>query len=208
MEMSIQFDPIDKLIKITSGTSITALEVYNAVMDWCDEQENMGYTIPMKAVGKFPMGGGVNSDSIFILINGWKIKLYDGNYQFTFKGTIITDDESPRTVPPDSGNVEMVFQTASQATVVTQGSGVTEEDKQDIANLINPNIVTVSSKVDKAQEHITNIEHVSEGKWAIVTEDGTDYLVQYKNDAPKQIHKKYELVKKNGVYVERIPVEV
>jgi len=205
--MAIVFDPIDKLIKITSGISISALAIYNAVMDWVDEPENMGYTVPMRAVGKFPMGGGVSSDSIFILINGWKIKLYDGTYQFTITGTLITDDESPRTVSPDSGNVEVVFQTSSQGTVVTQGSGVTEEDKQDIADLINPNVASVSSKVDKAQEHITNIEHVSEGKWEIVTEGGIDYFIQYKNDASKSIHKKYRLVKKDGVYVERIPVE-
>lgn len=207
--MAIVFDPIDKLIKITSGTSISALEIYNAVMDWCDEPENMGYTVPMKAVGKFPMGLGVNSDSIFILINGWKIKLYDGNYQFTITGTLITDDESPRTVSPDSGNVEVVFQTSSQGTVVTQGSGVTEQDKQDIAGLINPNVNEVFLRVNKAQEHILNIEHITEGRWEIVTEEGVDYLIQYeKGTDSKPIHKKYRLVKKNGVYVERIPVEV
>jgi len=63
MEMAIEFNPIDKLILITSGTSISALEIYNAAMDWVDEQENMAYTVPMKAIGKFPMGGGINSDS-------------------------------------------------------------------------------------------------------------------------------------------------
>lgn len=204
--MAIQFNPIDKLILITSGTSISALEIYNAAMDWVDEQENMAYTVPMKAVGKFPMGGGINSDSIFILINGWKIKLYDGNYQFTFTGTLITDDETPRTVPPDSGNVEVIFQTSSQGVVVTQGSGVTEEDKQNIADLINPSIVTVQEQVAKVKAKTNNIENVSEGRWQIVSKGGTDYLIQYDRDDPNKVHRKYRLVKKGGVYVERIPV--
>lgn len=185
--MAIVFDPIDKLIKITSGTSISALEIYNSVMDWCDEQENMGYTIPMKAVGKFPIGGGINTDSIFILINGWKIKLYDGNYQFIIIGTLITDDESARTVPPDSGNVEVVFQVSSQGTVVGD-------------------IKELQDQVTEVQGQTTNIEHVSEGRWEIKTEGGIDYLIQYERDNPDEIHKKYQLVKKDGIYVERIPV--
>jgi len=119
---------------------------------------------------------------------------------------LITDDESPRTVSPDSGNVEVVFQTSSQGTVVTQGSGVTEQDKQDIANLINPNIVAVQGQVAKVKTKTNNIENVSEGRWQIVSKGGIDYLIQYDRDDPNKVHRKYRLVKKGGIYVERIPV--
>jgi hypothetical protein len=112
--MAIEFYPTPKLIKITSGTSITALEIYNAAMDWVDSQEGMAYTCPIAAYGKFGMGGGVYSDSIFVLLDGWKIKLYNGTYQFTIIGTLITDDQTARTISPDSGNVEVVFQVTSQ----------------------------------------------------------------------------------------------
>jgi len=112
--MSLEFDPVNKYIKILSGTLITAQEIYNQTMDWCDAQTNMGHSVPMRAIGKAPLGGGVYSDSIFVLQNGWKVKLYDGTYQFVIKGTLITDDETKRTVPPDDGNVEVVFQVTSQ----------------------------------------------------------------------------------------------
>jgi len=197
--MAIEFDPINKWIKITSGTSISALTIYNAVMDWVDVQENMGYSIPMKAVGKFPMGGGVNSDSIFILTNGWKIKLYDGNYQFIITGTLITDDESPRTVPPDSGNVEMVFQTSSQGTVVVSGSGVTQQDKDDIAGLINPNVIEIQGQCEEIEGQVTNIEQHHAFRRKI---EG-DYLIYYDGDQPIL---KYKLIKDDeGRIIERIP---
>jgi len=116
--MPITFDPTNKYINITSpSTIVTALEIYNAAMDWCDEPGNMIYLVPMAAYGKFVMGAGVYSDSIFVLINGWKIKPYSGNYTLTIAGTLITDDGSPRTVLPDTGNVVFVFQVSSQGTV-------------------------------------------------------------------------------------------
>lgn len=197
--MAIEFDPINKWIKITSGTSISALAIYNAVMDWVDAKENMGYSIPMKAVGKFPMGGGINSDSIFILTNGWKIKLYDGTYQFTITGTLITDDETQRTIPPDSGNVEVVFQTSSQGTVVVSGSGVTQQDKEDIAGLINPNVIEIQEQVDEAND-------ILGGKWEITEEEEGEFLIMYEKDNSDKIIRKFKLIRNiEGKIVERIP---
>lgn len=157
--MVIEFDPIAKYIKITSGVSITALEIYNTTMDWCDAPENIGYSIPMSAVGKAPLGEGVFSDSIFVLQNGWKIKLYDGTYQFTIFGTVITDDETARTVPPDSGNVEVVFQVSSQATVIG-GEGVWSQTEK---NGIIADVDTIQSKTENlplnpaSEPNVTNV---------------------------------------------------
>ena len=126
--MPIVFDPINKLVKITSPTTtVNVLDIYTAAMDWADEIENIVYGPPMMAVGKFGMGAGVFSDSIFILIDGWKIKPWSGNYMLTLAGTLITDDESARTVLPDSGNVEVVFQVCSQGITSGGGGGTAEE---------------------------------------------------------------------------------
>lgn len=133
--MGIQFDPINKHILIMSPTTtISALEIYNAAMDWCDEQTTMGYDIPMSAVGKFDMGGGVYSDSIFMLINGWKIKFWSGTYQAVISGTLLPEAGQSRTVPPDSGNVEIVFQVSSQGTI--EEPVVSEEEEEGIAEQV------------------------------------------------------------------------
>ena len=143
--MAIQFDAINKWIKITSGTEITALAIYNATMDWCDEQPTISYSVPMSAVGKAPLGGGVYTDSIFILLDGWKIKLYDGTYQFIIFGTVITDDGTPRTVPPDSGNVEVIFQVSSQGIIIPGVGEWTQTEKDAIIS----DVGLIKSKVTK-----------------------------------------------------------
>lgn len=222
--MAIEFDPINKYIKITSGISITALEIYNAVMNWVDEQPNMSHTVPMKAIGKAPLGGGAYTDSIFILQNGWKIKLYNGTYQFTIIGTLITDDESPRTVQPDVGYVEVVFQVSSQGIQVISGSGVTQQDKVDIARLVEQSPVIakeetiqeakgqiegVQSDVDDVQEQVGDVktitervQHTTHGRIEI---DG-DYLIIYEVENPDIIHKKFKLIRDaEGNIIERVP---
>jgi len=131
--MGVSFDPIAKYILITSPTIlISALEIYNMAMDWCDDPTTISYTIPIMAVGKFDMGGGVYSDSIFMLINGWKIKPWAGDYQLVISGTLLGEPGESRWVPPDSGDVSVEFQVSSQGIVSVQGSGVTQQDKDDI----------------------------------------------------------------------------
>lgn len=130
--MGVTFDPINKYILITSPTIlISALEIYNSAMDWCDDPITIGYTIPMRADGKFDMGGGAYSDSIFRLINGWKIKPYDGDYDLVITGTLLGEPGESRWVSPDSGNVSIEFQVSSQATVIEPEppdlSGLAEE---------------------------------------------------------------------------------
>lgn len=187
--MAVEFDPTNKYIKITSGTSITGLEIYNATMDWCDAQENMAYSVPMKAIGKAPLGGGVYTDSIFILQDGWKIKLYDGTYQFTVYGTVITDDESSRTVPPDTGYVEVVFQVSSQATIISgEGAGITQQDKEDIAGL-----VWTHTSGQTLTERVNLLRQIEQGKWKIV--DCT--MTIYDNDGTTELLK-FELFGKDG----------
>jgi len=118
--MPITFDPVNKLIRITSPTlNVTAQELYNATMDWVDELDNFLYKPPMDAAGKFALGGGVNSDTIYRLLDGWKLKWFDGDKSVFINGTLITSDGSARTVPADSGNVETTFQVATSGTIET-----------------------------------------------------------------------------------------
>ena len=145
--MPIQFDSIKKHILLPPGTEFTAQEIYNAVMDWADEQEAMDDDPPMLSTGYAPLGGGAYTDKIFILNNGWKLKPASGTYQLTILGTVITDDETSRIVLPDSGNVEVVFVVSSQATVVGGEAGVwSEAEKDDIV----ADVVFIKSKVGKS----------------------------------------------------------
>lgn len=143
--MGIEFDPVNKWIKITEPTTeVGALDIYSAAMDWADEPENMAYSPPMKAVGKFDMGGGVYSDSIFMLQDGWKIKFWSGNYQAVIRGTLLPEPGQPRTVPPDTGNVEVVFQVCAQGIIIPNVAEWTQEEK----NRIFAKVDAVKTKTD------------------------------------------------------------
>lgn len=147
--MGIEFDPVNKYILITYPTTeLTALDIYNAAMDWADDQANMAYDVPMEAVGKFDMGGGVYSDSIFMLVNDWKIKFWSGDYQAVITGTLLPEPGQARTVPPDTGNVEVVFSVSSQATVIEPI--ISEGDKLDIAGKVwdEEEALAIKSKTD------------------------------------------------------------
>jgi len=152
--LGVEFDPINKYILITSPTTeLSALEIYSAAMDWCDDQPIMGYTVPMRAVGKFDMGGGVFSDSIFLLINGWKIKFWSGTYQAIITGTLLGEPGQQRTIPPDSGNVEVVFQVSSQGTIIPDEAEWTQTEKNGVITDVNTiQAKTVNLPGDPASE--------------------------------------------------------
>jgi hypothetical protein len=116
--MAITFDPINKLIRLTSPTtSVTAQDLYTSAMDWAEELDNLHIDVPMDANGKFPLGGGVFSDIIYRLLSDWKLKWFDGDKSVFVSGTLITDDNTVRTVPADTGNVETVFQVNTYGTI-------------------------------------------------------------------------------------------
>ena len=201
--MVIEFDPINKLIKLpdlSPDYTITAQEIYNEAMDWADSQEAMAYDLPMSSTGYANLGGGVYTDKIFILINGWKLKPYNGTYTLTVIGTIIALDQEgnpyPRTVPPDEGEVQWVFQVSSQGIISVQGSGVTEQDKQDIANLVWQH--TTGMAVDQRTAIIKKIET---NKWKIQN----DQLIIYDDDGITPLITFNLLGEQKKAYSERIP---
>jgi len=123
-------------------TSYTVQEIYNSAMDWADNQGSIVHDVPMSAEGYASLGEGAYTDKIFILQNGWKLRPTEGEYQLTLVGTLITDDGTVRTVIPRAGALQCIFQVSSQGIITeTVVSGITEQDKQDIANVTKRKIV-------------------------------------------------------------------
>jgi len=223
------FDPVNKYILLGDESpdyTITAQEIYNASMDWHDNQGNMDDDPPMRSAGYANLGGGAYSDKIFILQKDWKLKPYSGTYTLKVTGTLIALDDAgqpyDRTVPPDSGTVIWVFQVTSQGIVVISGSGVTEQDKIDIANKVEaltgqpiktkvnplPADPAKESSVDELESglselhgqivdvviQLTNIENIQTGK--IILEG--NILTIYDYIDPNKIYARYKLTIVDG----------
>lgn len=125
----------DKTMDVSVDTAFDAVAGYSYIKQW--EVDNIEHTSPITAIGKAPLGGGVYTDSIFIISNGWKIRPsgYTAGTLITIKGTLITDDNTSPVTPAVVGSpVNWLIQATTAATVVTTGSGVTAQDKIDIAN--------------------------------------------------------------------------
>jgi len=97
--------------------SLTVQEIYNAAVEWASSPSGIVHPVPMEGSGYFPLGGGMYTDKIYVLKNGWKILPHQGNYTLTLIGTIITDDGSARVRLPRTGVVSVIFQVSSQGIV-------------------------------------------------------------------------------------------
>ena len=70
----------------------TGVELYSDSAEYAATPGfQMSHIQPVLAAGKFPLGAGVLSDSIFSVQEPWKIKPYGGTYRLVVEGTVITD---------------------------------------------------------------------------------------------------------------------
>ena len=196
--MVITFNPVSKLIllpDLSPNYTITAQEIYNSSMEWADGAEAMDDEPPMRSTGYAFLGSGAYSDKIFILQKGWKLKPYSGTYTLTVTGTIIALDDAgqpyDRTVPPDSGNIQWVFQVTSQGII-----GVTQQDKEDIRDLVDAKTgAELHSQIAEVQTQTTNIEahHILrkkiEGDYIRIYNAANQLIAQYRmvKDAEERI---------------------
>lgn len=124
--MAITLDGPNQLIVLDTATTFTVQSIYDACIVWAVQAGNMQFLLPMASAGKAPLGGGIFTDLIFKLVNGWKLKPsgYAADTQVKLTGTLITDDSSLPTVPPTSGSpVQWLIQATTAATIITVSGG-------------------------------------------------------------------------------------
>ena len=151
------FDGTTKYITVSGVSTFTADELHKAAMTWSVLSANMKYLIPTSVSGKEPLGGGVYTDLIYVLENGWKLQPdgYAAGSQILVQGTLITSDSSIRTVEHLTGECPgWTFQVATYGTVSVTGSGVTAQDKIDIADEVMSRDVATDASVEEIVEDL------------------------------------------------------
>ena len=163
--MAVTLDGPNKLIVLDTATSFTAQSIHSAVQSWASLSANMQYLLPMSASGKAALGGGIFTDLIFSLLNGWKLKPsgYAANTQIIVSGTLITSDNTAYAVPPTTGSpVQWLVQatTAGTITTVSSGSGLStaEHDKlmalpaaTDVASSVGARVIEGALTADQIE---------------------------------------------------------
>ena len=124
--MAITLDGPSKLIVLDTTTAWDFHDIYVAIVDWSVISTNMQYLLPCQGSGKGALGGGLYTDTIYTLINGWKLKPsgYTTGTQVSVTGTLITSDGSAATVAPTTGGQPVwIFKVATNGIISSGGGG-------------------------------------------------------------------------------------
>lgn len=136
--MAVTFNGTARLIEVTNPAD-TSLDVqqdiYSAWKDWVQlSTTNGGFAPAFRVVGGDPTSDGQNAPIYFFLTNYWQVYINNGE-QVNIELNLYSDNfPSPAIVAPGSG-VSIKNSDASVVTIIS-GSGVTEQDKLDIADRV------------------------------------------------------------------------
>ena len=152
--MNIVFDGENKLIKIMDETHEPVLtidiqlDIYSAWKEWMQIGDNAKFLPALRTIGGDPTTGVKTVSPYFFLLNGWKFKpCSECHHTINLVGNLFEEYDGNIFVPSDGYFTVLVnMSTTSDAISVLGGSGVTAQDKQDIANLILSTGISITAQ--------------------------------------------------------------
>jgi hypothetical protein len=106
------FDGENKLIIVNFGiTDIDVeLDIYSAWKRWLLSADNSKYEIALRVVGGDPISEVKTLGATFFLMNGWRIRPYEGNHRLKISGNIFTDPSGDSIIIPTLGNFSVIIE--------------------------------------------------------------------------------------------------
>lgn len=148
MAEKVTFDGLNKIIQVNDGiTELDAkADIYSAWKRWmltppsaAGDPYNAGYLQALRTTGGDPIGGGLSISPYYFLLNGWRLRSWNGDHFLTVNGNIYVDESdgggSPIVPPTGNFQVAVSFVVSPQSltnTITTTASALTDEDKKDI----------------------------------------------------------------------------
>jgi hypothetical protein len=131
--LALSMDWDNKQILVTSPqTDVLAQDLIDFIRAAEDDEE--GIVVPQIAAasGKESLGGSVATGITLELLDDWQLKFWAGSYTATISGGNLIGGIAGDPVAYTAGVQVVIIQSAASTIVVT-GSGVTEQDMEDIA---------------------------------------------------------------------------
>lgn len=149
----VTFDGVNKLILVNPGETSLDIQsdVYSSWKEWAIQEDNLEYLNPFATVGGEPTIEGQRLDVTYFLINGWKIKPYQGTYDLTLVGNIFDVDGGSIKVPADVNPF-----LPNNITINTNTSVIV---RQVDSNSSGSSGIVTASLVDNQQAALFNIEN-------------------------------------------------
>jgi hypothetical protein len=118
----VSFDGVNKLIYVNYGETFLDVktDVYSAWKEWVLDPEhfNSAYEQAIRAVGGDPTVGGSYLGTTYFLMNGWRMKTWEGDHRLQLAGNLFTEEGEPPFVPTTGPYTIVVEYQVSSITTV------------------------------------------------------------------------------------------
>lgn len=130
------FDGTARLIIVNTGiTELSAADIYSWWKQWVQEPDiegnnhNAEFLPAFSTTGGDPISVTTAISAYYFLINGWRIRPYEGDHQLTINGNLYVEGGAGAIVVPTLGNYNVLVtsQVSPQSQRVTAGVGTVEE---------------------------------------------------------------------------------
>lgn len=127
--MAYTFDGPNKLIILSSQTTVSVADLYSRWKDWVLLSDNSKYVDAMSNVGGDPLPGGSFLGVTFFMENGWKIRPQESSHTLVINGNLYDRaGGSPFVSTLGSYNVRIEQKTSNIVDLIaTSGSLLTED---------------------------------------------------------------------------------
>jgi len=100
-QSKVTFDGENKLVLVNPGVTDLNIkdDVYSNWKEWEGVYDYMKYEQAFRAVGGDPLPSGDNLGATFFLMNGWKMRTWEGSHTLDVVGNIYTESGQPVFVP-------------------------------------------------------------------------------------------------------------
>lgn len=97
----VTFDGLNRLILVNEGVTELDVEIdiYSDWKEWSLLYDHGKFLPALRAVGGDPTTAGRALGATFFLLNGWRIRTWEGDHRLTVNGNLYTEEGEPPFVP-------------------------------------------------------------------------------------------------------------
>ena len=119
--MKFEFNGPNKIINVLSPVvDIDVKELYSDWKRWvASDTANSKYVQAMKSIGGEPITDTISISPYIEVLNGWRIKPYDGDYSLSVYGNIFATGGINPFIAANDGNVIVTLEVTSNSLAVT-----------------------------------------------------------------------------------------
>ena len=187
--MGFEFNRVGtpKVIRVASpDVQMDYKSLYRAIREWQALPMNMDLNDVAVASGEDTLGGVFETALTVVLSDEWQVRFWEGvGRGFGAGGNLVGGyDGKPLEGEPDGGDTVKQLDTQG-GVVVTSGSGVTEQDKLDIADRVWDEDIADHEDASTVGEALGFLMDIEGGRWTI--DAAAKQMVFYKADNSTEI---------------------